>query len=176
MCLGVYNEFFKLIPYYDIFCVSDNSEFITTMTLHPPFGISRDIVVHAFGANCLTEENSIVLVTKSLSDNEYHNEISKGVEIPPINKGFFSDRVHLHYLYCINTMTSPTSTNFTAVMKLDPKMSVPGSILSWFINQLAGVVLPLLRKQAVYVSHVKSTMIKCYVLHVFMLIFFLYDS
>jgi hypothetical protein len=124
------------------------------MTLNPPFGITRDIVVHAFGANCLTEQNSIVLVTKSLTDSEYDKELTEDVQIPPVNRGFFSDRVHLHYLYCVNTMTSPTSTKFTAVMKLDPKLSLglPGSVLSWFINQLASVVYPLLRKQAVYVS------------------------
>jgi hypothetical protein len=124
------------------------------MTLNPPFGITRDILVHAFGANCLTEQNSVVIVTKSLTDSDYDKEITADVTLPPVNKGFFSDRCNLEHLYCVNTMTSPTSTKFTAVMKLDPKLSLglPASLLSWFINQLVGVVFPLLRKQAVYVS------------------------
>lgn len=136
-----------------IFLLPDNSEFITSMTFNPPFGITRDIVVHAFGANCLTDQNSIVLVTKSV-DQDTDASVTAGARIPPINKGFFSDRVRLEHLYCVNTMTSPTSIKFTAIMKLDPKLSLglPGSILGWFINQLASVVFPLLRKQAVYVS------------------------
>mmetsp|Transcript_17139 Transcript_17139/g.28644 ORF Transcript_17139/g.28644 Transcript_17139/m.28644 type:complete len:346 (-) Transcript_17139:229-1266(-) len=121
------------------------------MTMNPPFGITRDIVVHAFGANCLEEQNAIVLVTKSLTDSALDKELSADCAVPPVNKGFFSDRVHLHYLYCVNTMTSSSSTKFNAVMKFDPKLGfgLPSTVMSWFINQLAGVVFPLLRKQAI---------------------------
>lgn len=145
---------------------TDNSEFITTMTMNPPFGITRDIVVHAFGANCLAEQNAIVLVTKSLTDSDHDKEISESCTIPPVNKGFFSDRVHLNYLYCVNTMTSSSSTKFNAVMQFDPKLGfgLPGSIMSWFINQLAGVVFPLLRKQAVYVSNLVAALRLLFVL------------
>ena len=137
------------------------------MTLNPPFGITRDIVVHAFGANCLTDENSMVLVTKSIGDSAHDQEITADITIPPVNKGFFSDRVHLHHLYCVNTMTSPSSIKFTAVMKLDPKLSLglPASILNWFINQLASVAFPLMRKQAIYVSTLCTTTSKDIMCH-----------
>ena len=42
-------------------------------------------------------------------------------------------------------------------MTIDPKFRVPQSIMSWFVKQLVGVVLPLLKKQAKYVSKVTST-------------------
>ena len=122
--------------------------------MNPPFGITRDIVVHAFGANCLEEQDSLVLVTRSLTDSAQDKQLCADCAIPAVNKGFFSDRVQLNYLYCVNRMTSSTSTKFTAVMQFDPKLGfgLPGTVMSWFINQLAGVVFPLLRKQAVNVS------------------------
>ena len=98
-----------------------------------------------------------MLVSKSITGND-QKRLSEDISIPPLSKGFFSDRVHLHYLYCVNKLKSPSSTEFTAIMKLDPKISfgLPDSVLSWFINQLAGVVLPLLRKQA---NHVRISVL-----------------
>ena len=63
-------------------------------------GISRDVVVHSFGADCLYENGTIVVIGKSV--DEY-----PGVEIPPV-KGFFSKRATLEF-NAVVTPFSPTS-------------------------------------------------------------------
>ncbi len=67
-----------------------------------PFGISREVVVHAFGANCLQENQSIVIVTHSVESYE-------GVVIPSISNSVFNDRCDVKYMYAVTTLLSPTA-------------------------------------------------------------------
>ena len=67
-----------------------------------PFGISRDVVVHAFGANCMSELNAIVIVTKSVEEYE-------GADIPRVSGGFFNGRCEVKHMYAVTYLLSPTS-------------------------------------------------------------------
>lgn len=67
--------------------------------------LSRDAVIHAYGADCLLEQDGLVLlVVKSIS--EYN-----GVDIPILNTGFFglNDRMIIHSLDALIKVKSPTS-------------------------------------------------------------------
>jgi hypothetical protein len=72
-----------------------------------PFGISREVAVHAFGANCLQENQSIVIVTKSVEEFE-------GAEIPLISNSLFNDRCDVKYMYAVTTLLSPTTAKVTS--------------------------------------------------------------
>jgi hypothetical protein len=77
-------------------------EFLATVQMNTPFGISRDVVMHAFGANCLEESDSIVIVTKSVDDYP-------GAEIPRVSGGFFNGRCDIKYMYAVTKLLSPSS-------------------------------------------------------------------
>ena len=66
-----------------------------------PFGISREVVVHAFGANCLNELNAVVIVTKSVEEFD-------GVDVPPVSEGFFSGRCAVKSMHAVTYLLSPT--------------------------------------------------------------------
>jgi hypothetical protein len=82
-----------------------------------PFGITREVAVHAFGANCLQEKQSIVIVTKSV--DSYN-----GVDIPLISKSLFNDRCEVKYMYAVTTLLSPTTAKVTDGQILACSLSV----------------------------------------------------
>lgn len=67
-----------------------------------PFGISREVAVHAFGANCLQENQSIVIVTKSVDTFD-------GDEIPFLSNSLFNDRCEVKYMYAVTKLLSPST-------------------------------------------------------------------
>jgi hypothetical protein len=67
-----------------------------------PFGISRDVMLHCYGNDCLYENGSIVVLGKSIDSFE-------GIEIPKCT-GFLNDRAILNF-HAVVTPTSPTSSH-----------------------------------------------------------------
>ncbi len=67
-----------------------------------PLGVSREMLIHAYGVDCLQDESSIVLVAKSIDEYE-------GLELPPNNSGYFHDRAYLKHLQAVVKILSPTS-------------------------------------------------------------------
>lgn len=77
-------------------------ELLASLLMSTPFGISREVVVHAFGANCLQENKSIVIVTKSV-------DAVDGREVPLISNSIFNDRCDVKHMYVVTTLLSPTT-------------------------------------------------------------------
>jgi hypothetical protein len=90
-----------------------------------PFGITREVAVHAFGANCLQEKQSIVIVTRSVDAYE-------GVEIPLISKSLFNDRCDVKYMYAVTTLLSPTTAK--VIDESDPYRSLLTEYLSFLVS------------------------------------------
>jgi hypothetical protein len=90
-----------------------------------PFGITREVAVHAFGANCLQEKQSIVIVTRSADAYE-------GVEIPLISKSLFNDRCDVKYMYAVTTLLSPTTAK--VIDESDPSRSLLTEYLSFLVS------------------------------------------
>lgn len=64
------------------------------------FGISRDAVLHCFGADCFYESGAIAIIGNSIDKYD-------GVDIPKCS-GFFAARAELNF-YAVATPTSPTA-------------------------------------------------------------------
>lgn len=75
---------------------------LAALLMSTPFGISREVVVHAYGANCLQEKSSIVIITKSVDTFD-------GVEIPLLSNSMFNDRCDVKSMYAVTTLLSPTT-------------------------------------------------------------------
>ena len=101
-----------------IFNIIDFTEFLAAVQMYTPFGISRDVVVHAFGANCLQEKDKIIIVTKSVEE-------FAGADIPRVSGGFFNGRCDVKHMYAVTELLSPNSAQFTCVMRMDPKFRIP---------------------------------------------------
>lgn len=102
--------------------IQGHVELIASLHMYTPFGISRDVTVHAYGANCLQDKGSIVIVTHSVSE-------FPGVDIPPNSTGFFNDVCEVKYMYAVTTLLSPssakvhyTSTHITLTLLIIPTL------------------------------------------------------
>lgn len=79
-----------------------HTELIAHNAITTPFGAGRDVVVHAYGVDCMYEHGMVVIVGQSIDDYP-------GVAIPPKTKTFFYDRAELKQMTAIVQVISPTS-------------------------------------------------------------------
>mmetsp|Transcript_9975 Transcript_9975/g.15056 ORF Transcript_9975/g.15056 Transcript_9975/m.15056 type:complete len:432 (+) Transcript_9975:90-1385(+) len=139
--IGLYKTWVPFCTSSKLLKQIDHLEMLAALRMNTPFGISRDVQVHAYGANCLEFNGSIVIVTRSVDE-------FPGAHLPPPSQGFFTDRCEVTQMYAVTRPLSPSSAEFVCTMKVDPKFRVPQTIINWFIKQLAGVAFHLIRKQA----------------------------
>ena len=79
-----------------------HTELIAHNAITTPFGAGRDVVVHAYGVDCMYEHGMVVMVGHSI--DEYPD-----IELPPKTKTFFYDRAELKQLKAVVQVISPTS-------------------------------------------------------------------
>ena len=108
------NPPFSNIPISDI----GYTEFLARVVMDTPFGISREVVVHAFGANCLNELDAIVIVTKSVEEFD-------GVDVPPVSGGFFSGRCYVKSMHAVTYLHSPTCAEVSPPLPPTPPSPSP---------------------------------------------------
>jgi hypothetical protein len=103
-------------------------------------------------------------VTKSVDEFE-------GVDIPPNKKSIFNDRTHLYYLWAVIKVISERSAKvckiiknifdennrnhiirqMTVILKLDPKIALPQSMINFFTKNIAGIFLSQMQKEVLKV-------------------------
>lgn len=109
----------------------------------PPLG--RDMVLQAYGADCLLEHGKLLIIGKSIDDYP-----AKQVPFKP--KGWFQDRMSVKEFKTITEVLSPTSAKTVIVADINPNCPLPASLLNFVIRKLAGLVLHWFQKQVIKVS------------------------
>jgi hypothetical protein len=88
---------------YLVHKISDH-DLISYLNIWSLVGISRDMVVRGFGADCLQETGKIVICVSSC--DSYPE-----AELPPPTTGWFHDRARLIHMYIVFDLTGPESAN-----------------------------------------------------------------
>jgi hypothetical protein len=68
-----------------------------------PFMLTRDAFVHIFAADCLKENEKVVVLCESIDTGAID-----GLDVPPVVRSFFHDRVDLKSMKFVFEITSPS--------------------------------------------------------------------
>lgn len=118
-----------------VHCIS-HSELIAHFNVSSPL-LSRDAVIHAYGVDCLLEEDGLVLlVVKSV-------ESFKDLALPPPHRSALGlhDRVDFKALNAVIRLTRPNVAETTIMCTVDLKMPLPQFVTNFVIKHMAGVTL-----------------------------------
>jgi hypothetical protein len=102
--VALFNTWVPLCSRSDLLWQEGKCEFVVDVNLSAPFPImmSRDLVMHAFAAECLSESGSVVVLARSVDS-------FPGVNIPPVSKSFLHDRGDVKTLKICVKCVSATS-------------------------------------------------------------------
>lgn len=102
----------------------------------PPLG--RDTVIHAYASDCLLENDTILILGKS---------IESWPEAPLKACGWFHDRMDIQRFTAIIHVNSPSSAATTIVCKVDPRTILPHAVVNLVVRNLAGLMLWFFQKK-----------------------------
>ncbi|OQR98263.1 transmembrane protein [Achlya hypogyna] len=122
-------------------------ELITYLSVAIPL-MQRDAVVHAFGINATYEHRCVVLLGKSITEEQ---SPVNNLEFPPV-KGWNADRMELRAFRALVEPYGRNRGRTCIVVNVDPKCPVPMSLLNFTIKKMAGVLLYLLMREAAKVE------------------------
>jgi hypothetical protein len=105
--------------------------------------LSRDACIHAYGADCLFEENAVVLVGHSVDS-------WPGLQLPFEEPGWLGSHLTMEVsdFNAVITLNSSSSASTRLVCTVDPKFPLPQTIINFAIKKLAGLLLYLVEKEA----------------------------
>jgi hypothetical protein len=109
----------------------------------PP--ISRDVLIHAYGADCLHEHGKILILGKS-------TEEWPGKEIPFKPTGWLHDKVDIKEFKALIHVLSPQSAKTVIITRIHPRMILPQFVINFLIRNLAGIFLYLFQQKVIKVS------------------------
>ncbi|OQR94905.1 transmembrane protein, partial [Thraustotheca clavata] len=118
-------------------------ELIAYMSLAIPL-MQRDAIVHAFGINATYEHRCIVLLGKSITEDQCP---VNNLEFPPI-KGWNADRMDLRAFRALIEPYGRNRARTCIVVNVHPKCPVPMTLLNFTIKKMAGILLYLLMREA----------------------------
>jgi hypothetical protein len=114
-CSKLLKQICKYIPYtlHHIIllickCIVAKGELVANIGMGIPYGPYRDLVAHAYAADCVYEKNSVVIIGKSIM--EYDD-----IEIPIMHSNYFQNRAELMYMCATIEMLSPNSTKVQCI-------------------------------------------------------------
>ena len=113
-----------------------HNELIAHFNVYSPL-LSRDAVIHAYGVDCLQEEDGLVLlVVRSVSE-------FRGLPLPPPLRSILglNDRVDFKALNAIIRLTRLNVAETTIMCTVDLKMPLPQFATNFIIKHMAGVTL-----------------------------------
>lgn len=124
----------------------DHSEILFYLSISV-LSIMRDVAIHWYGADCLHENNTLLLVGQSVTEHP-HPAPATPTPIPFKAKSWLHDRFGIPHFQARCEVLSPSSTKLTLLADIDPNSPLPSSLLSFVLKQLAGKVLYCFYRQA----------------------------
>lgn len=110
--------------------------------------MTRDTLIKAYGADCLTEHNKVVILGHSIPNWES----PKSSSIPFRQRGWFHDRFELHDFAAIFSILSPSTAKTIITARVDLHALLPQNIINFLVRNIAGIGLYVFQQQALKVS------------------------
>jgi len=104
-------------------------------------GISRDLLLHAYGADCTLESDKIIIVGKSI-------ESYGDVKIPWKSIGWFHNRIDVKEFKLVLNIVSPSAAEAHIIAHLDFNAPLPASIVNYLVTKVAGLFLYFFQRQS----------------------------
>jgi hypothetical protein len=102
--LALYNEWVPFCNKSELIKQISETEIITFLNIWSPLGLSRDLVISGYGADCLYEHGKIIIVAKSI--DSYPD-----VELPPATSSWFHDRANMKSMSVVFDVRGPEEAN-----------------------------------------------------------------
>lgn len=109
----------------------------------------RDCVLRVSACNNALTDGSLYFEGQSLDEDidSWH-----GAQLPPRRRGFAFDRMHIIALNARIEFISPDAQRCKIIVAVDLRLSIPRTLLDFFLKRLVGIFLILWRRQARLVS------------------------
>ena len=106
--------------------------------------LTRDAVLEAVACDCTAEDDSLMVVGRSLpaAARAWH-----GADVPPAPR-WPADRMDITGFSAQVLFTSPTALRCKVVCSVDPKMPIPESLMMMLLKKLCGIFLIVWRRAA----------------------------
>lgn len=105
----------------------------------------RDCVLRVSACNNALSDGSLYFEGQSPAEDldSWH-----GTQLPPRRRGFAFDRMHIIALNARIEFVSPDAQRCKIIVAVDLRLSVPRTLLDFFLKRLVGIFLILWRRQA----------------------------
>ena len=108
----------------------------------------RECIIFGFGIDDL-KRNDMCLVCFDTNKEPHKKMLKKfNIKLPKIEKGRVRIDINIGGFLLEKVKNDPEKTKLSVVWNVDPKISVPPSILNWFTGQFAGIFLSQIVKTA----------------------------
>ena len=109
----------------------------------PLLRLSRDVVFHAIGCDCMQEDGSILISASNVDDDNDYPDFM----FPPVPKRWGSARMYLRNFQAKIDILGPKHARTRLIANVDPNLFLPNWLIDFFMKKIAGVLLvSLLRK------------------------------
>ena len=115
---GQYQQWMPLCQQSALLHREGNADQVLWWSMGVPGLFMWDILLHAWGADCMLEDGSVVIVGGSILTSDK----IKAADLPPPPKGWASWRISLHQFRIRFKVTSPNTSQITVSFVLDPKL------------------------------------------------------
>jgi hypothetical protein len=109
-------------------------------------GISRDVLLHAYGADCVLESGKMIIVGKSIET--FSNSSGEAVDIPWKSVGWLHNKLIIKEFKLVLDILSPSTANTHIVAHIDFNAPVPTWVVNYLVTKVAGLFLFFFQKQA----------------------------
>jgi hypothetical protein len=123
----------------DLIVKTGHAELLAFIKTSAPF-MSRDTALHAYGVDCLTEKNLILLMARSVLT-------FPGYILPYEPPTWTHNRVDIKNWKTLIEVKSPIEAKMTMIMTIDLNCPLPNWLINFVVRNVAGVLLHCLQKQ-----------------------------